>query len=163
MKHLIVTYSLECAQNGHIDPDFNVLMYGDSDVKGRKIKDNLQKDSYIFFNTRIGDNRYITAYYCVEKILSKDNGQKDEIEMLKCSAKNDEVVVIGNREKSKILTCPLLLDKKLAMQLKSFEVSEEYFNSKKSELQAIKDKTLNHRILLEEEKELLKKLCSNRG
>lgn len=163
MNHLIVTYSVECAEKGHIDPNFTKLTYGDSNAKGKIIQDNLQVGSYIFFNTRIGDSRYITAYYYVEKILSKLNGQENEINNLNCSAKEDEVVVIGNRDKSKILTCPLLLDKNLMMKLKSFKVDESYFASKKSELEAIKDKTLNHKRLLEEEKEFLLKLCEKRG
>ena len=163
MNHLLVTYSLECAEKGHIDPNFIMLTYGDSNSKGKIIQDNLEVGSYIFFNTRIGESRYITAYYYVEKVLSKLKGQGNKINNLNCSAKEDDVVVIGNREKSKILTCPLILDKKLMMKLKSFNAGEEYFASKKSELEAIKDKTLNHKILLESEKELLIKLCEKRG
>lgn len=163
MNHLIVTYSLECAEKGHIDPNFTMLTYGDSDIKGKKIQDNLEVGSYIFFNTRIGDSRYITGYYYVEKILSKYKGQENEINNLNCHAKYDDVVVIGSRDKSKILTCPLLLDKSLVKRLESFDADENYFASKKSDLEAIKDKTLNHRILSEEDKEVLMNLCKNRG
>lgn len=164
MNHLIVTYSSEKAESGHVDPNFTMLVYGDSGHKGNVIKTNLDKGSYIFFNTRIGTQRYITAYYYIEKILSKAHGQASEILSLKCDAKDDEVVVIGNREKSKILTSPLLLDKNLMMKLKSFGADGTFFSNKsRTELQLISDKTLNHHILPEWEKEELIYLCLNRG
>ncbi len=164
MKHLIVTYSSEKAETGHVDPNFNMLIYGDSGNKGNIMKNNLDKGSYIFFNSRIGKQRYITSYYYIEKILSKYGGQASEISSLNCDAKDDEVVVIGNREKSKVLTCPLLLDKNLMIKLKSFGADEKFFgNPSRTELQLISDKTLNHHILPEDEKELLINLCLKRG
>lgn len=162
MEHLLITYSAECAQKGHIDPNFTQLIYGNSNKNGDIIKNRIKPGAIIFFNARIGDNRYITAYFYVEKVLIK--GVHDsEIDGLTCDAKTDEIIVIGNRNNSKVLTAPLLFDKKLLKQLTSYEATEEYFNSKSSELEAIKDKTLNPKIITEVEKELLIKLCKNRG
>lgn len=162
MDHMLVTYSAECAKNGHVDPNFTKLVYGSSNKNGNSLKKHISEGSYIFFNARIGDKRYITAYFYVEKILLKGIND-NEIKALNCSAKDDEVVFIGNRDFSKILTIPLVLDKNLLLQLKSYKATEEYFNSKSSELKAIKDKTLNPTIITEDEKELLIKLCQDRG
>jgi hypothetical protein len=162
MEHLLITYSAECAEKGHIDPNFTQLIYGNSNKNGDIIKNRITPGSIIFFNARIGDNRYITAYFYVEKVLIK--GIHDsEINGLICDAKTDEVIVIGNRNNSKILTAPLLFDKKLIQKLTSYEATDQYFNSKSSELEAIKDKTLNPKVITEVEKELLIKLCKNRG
>ena len=162
MKHILVTYSAECAAKGHIDPNFTQLVYGNSDKNGNVLINNLEPGSYIFFNARIGNQRYITAYFYVEKILIKG---KDDVEIagLTCDAKSDEVIVIGSRTFSKILTTPLVFDKALMMQLPSYHATDSYFKSKNTELIAIRDKTLNPTRLTEEEKKLLLELCSNRG
>lgn len=49
------------------------------------------------------------------------------------------------------------------MQLPSYNATENYFASKSSELEAIKDKTLNPTRLTESEKEILLSLCQKRG
>ena len=162
MEHMVVTYSAECAKEGHIDPNFTQLVYGNSGKNGNSLKKHISEGSYIFFNARIGEKRYITAYFYVEKILLK--GKDDnEINALNCSAKEDEVIFIGNRNFSKILTIPLLLDQYLLMELKSYNATEEYFKSKSTELEAIKDKTLNPTIITDQEKELLIELCKDKG
>lgn len=159
---MLVTYSAECAENGHVDPNFTQMVYGNSKQNGRSLKNNLNVGSYLFFNARIGEKRYITAYFYVEKILEKGI-HDEEIKALDCDAKNDEVIIIGSRQFSKILTIPLVLDKQLMMQLPSYNATENYFASKSSELEAIKDKTLNPTRLTESEKEILLSLCQKRG
>jgi hypothetical protein len=166
VKHLIVTYSAEKAQSGHIDPNFTQLVYGNSNKNGNVLKKNVEVGSYIFFNSRIGNKRYITAYFYVEKILLK--GEDDEeISALNCSAKEDEVIILGSRTFSKVLTIPLELDKELMQEIKSYNADSEYFNNKKAngieELEAIKDKTLNPKVINQFEKELLLKKTKNRG
>ena len=68
-EHLLITYSIECAEGGHVDPNFTQLVYGNSVKNGNIIKKHITPGSYIFFNARIGGNRYITAYFYVEKVL----------------------------------------------------------------------------------------------
>lgn len=165
-EHIVITYSAECAKDGHVDPNFTQLAYGNSEKNGAIVEKHMTPGSYLFFNARIGDRRYITAYFYVEKILLK--GKNDaEILALSCDAKSDEVVVIGNRNFSKILTVPLLFDRELIGKIKSYEADDDYFNQKTnagySELAAIKDKTLNPKIISEEEKEYLLGLCKNKG
>lgn len=166
MEHLLITYSSDCAKNGHIDPNFTQLIYGDSSIEGNVIKKHLEPGSYVFFNTNINGERYITAYFYAERILNI-NDNKVEIDALSCSAKEDEVVIIGSRLFSKILTIPLKLDKELLMDLKSFNIDNNYFIDKKvagySELQAISHKTYNNKLLSDEDKDLLLEKCKNRG
>lgn len=166
MEHILITYSAECAEEGHVDPNFTQLVYGNSRKNGDIIKKHIIPGSYIFFNANIEQKRFITAYFEVEKILIR--GQHDsEINALKCDAKVDEVVVIGDRNHSKILTAPLLLDRALMGKLTSYRADDAYFDGKLatgcSELEAIKDKTLNPKVITEQEKELLINLCMNRG
>lgn len=162
MEHMIVTYSIKCAENGHIDPNFTQLVYGSSGKNGNSLQRHIKQGSYIFFNTRIGDKRYVTAYFYIEKILTR-NTNINEIKVLNCDAKDDDIIFIGSRNFSKILTIPLLLDKDLLLKLKSYKATEEYFETKSSELEAIKDKTLNPTVITEEEKELLLQLCEKLG
>lgn len=166
MEHILITYSAECAEKGHVDPNFTQLVYGNSGKNGDVIKKHIKPGSYIFFNAKIDQKRFITAYFQVEKVLIK--GQQDsEINALKCDARVDEVIIIGDRNHSKILTAPLLLDRKLIGKLTSYGADDAYFNRKLtagcSELEAIKDKTLNPKVITEQEKELLIELCMNRG
>lgn len=166
MEHILITYSIECAEKGHVDPDFTQLVYGNSGKNGDIIKRHIVPGSYIFFNANIEQKRFITAYFEIEKVLVK--GQQDsEINALKCDARSDEVVVIGDRNRSKILTAPLLFDRKLIGKLTTYKADDTYFDGKLasgcSELEAIKDKTLNPKVISEQEKELLISLCRNRG
>ncbi|NUJ08465.1 hypothetical protein [Bacillus paranthracis] len=165
-KHMLITYSSEKAESGHVDPNFTKLVYGNSKKKGETIRKNITPGSYIFFNTRIDNKRYITSYFYVEKMLYK--GEHDhEINALGCSASEDKVIIVGSRTFSKVLTIPLVLDRKMIGKIKSLEADAKYFSDKKKkgkeELEAIKDKTLNPAIITEEEKEMLIDLCKNRG
>ena len=166
MKHYIITYSAARAAKGHIDPNFTQIVYGNNKNFGVTLKNNIEPGSYIFFNARIGNKRYITAYFYIEKVLEK--GKHDfEIDTLTCSAKDDDVIFIGNRSFSKILTTPLVLDKSLMAAIESFGAADAYFKMKESsgcsELEAIKDKTLHPHIITEEEKEMLIGLCKDKG
>ncbi|MGG0412077.1 hypothetical protein [Peribacillus simplex] len=165
-EHIVITYSAEKANEGHVDPNFTQLVYGDSGRKGNVLKKHLNVGSYIFFNARIGNKRYITAYFYVEKMLLKGD-HDEEIGSLNCSAKEDEVIILGSRSFSKVLTIPLDFDRDLIGKIKSYDADNNYFENKKvsgiKELEAIKDKTLNPKVITEEEKEMLIKLCKNRG
>ncbi|AFQ13288.1 TPA: hypothetical protein ACGW5B_005540 [Bacillus paranthracis] len=165
-KHMLITYSVEKAASGHVDPNFTKLVYGNSKKNGEIIKKHISPGSFIFFNARIGDKRYITSYFYVEKMLYK--GKHDhEIAGLGCDAADDQVIIVGSRSFSKVLTIPIVLDRKLIGKIKSIGADEKYFKEKAKvkigELEAIKDKTLNPNIITEEEKEFLIGLCENRG
>ncbi|ACV62302.1 hypothetical protein Dtox_1429 [Desulfofarcimen acetoxidans DSM 771] len=165
-EHIIITYSAECAEAGHVDPSFTQLVYGNSGKNGTILKNHIKPGSYVFFNARIGDKRYITAYFYVEKVLFQGIND-NEIAALNCNAKDDEVVIIGSRNFSKILTIPVILDKILIGKIKSYEADDAYFSRKLasgcSELESIKDKTLNPKLITEGEKEMLIEICRNRG
>ncbi|MFT8311207.1 MAG: hypothetical protein ABF629_08580 [Sporolactobacillus sp.] len=165
-EHIIITYSSEKAQTGHVDPNFTKLVYGDSNQHGNILKKHLTPGSYLFFNTRIGNSRYITSYFYVEKLLEKEK-DFDEIKGLHCSAESDEVIVIGSRNFSKVLTSPLIFDQALLQKITSYGADEDYFVAKAangdSELKAIKDKTLTPKLITDEEMKLLLHLCENRG
>lgn len=166
MKHLLITYIDPSEINNHVDPDFKNLVYGDVKDRGYVLLNNLSEGSYVFFNTKIGDKRYITGYYYFGKLLLKGRDNK-EISQLTSDAKTDEVILIGDRVKSKILTKPLLLDKELMIKLKSLKADEKYFedklNENKTELAAINYKTRTHRKLSDRDKDFLLQLCENRG
>lgn len=166
VTHLLINYIDPSEINNHVDPDFKNLVYGDVEARGYILLNNLGEGSYIFFNTTIGDKRYITGYYYFKKLLLKGRDD-DEINKVSSDAKTDEIIVIGDKEKSKILTKPLLLDKELITTLKSIKADEKYFDKKfkenKTELMAINYKTRTHRKLSEEDKDILLNLCENRG
>lgn len=166
MTHLLITYVDPSEIDNHVDPDFKNLVYGDVNERGYILLNNLGDGSYVFFNTKIGDKRYIAGYYYFSKLLLKGKDD-EEIGKLKSDANGDEVILIGDKEKSKILTKPLLLDKELIIKLKSLKAEEKYFDNKfrenKTELMAINYKTRTHRKLSNVDKDILFNLCKNRG
>jgi hypothetical protein len=104
--NLLIAYSTQSAEYGHVDPNFTQLVYGCGGQIAAQIREFIEPGSYIFFNARIGGKRYITAYFYVEKILTR--GKDDvEISALKCSAKDDDIIIIGSRCFSKVLTNPI--------------------------------------------------------
>jgi hypothetical protein len=165
-KHLLITYTDPSENGNHVDPDFNKLLYGDSGDRGYILMNNLEKGSYVFFNTNIDGKRYITAFYYVEKILLKDK-DNDEISKLESDAQFDEVIISGNREKSIILSRPVLLDKYLVMKLPSLKADINYFDEKQnigtSELCSINYKTRTPRKLKDIDKDILLQVCKNKG
>lgn len=166
MKHLLITYVDPGAIGNHVDPDFKNLVYGDSGDRGYILLNNLQKGSYVFFNTTISDKRYITGYFCVDKILMK-NRDDSEILKLESDAKQDEIIIIGSRDKSKVLTRPVLFDRNVIMSLPALKADKNYFDEKFknnfSELSAINSKTRTHRKLKDFDRDILLKICEHKG
>jgi hypothetical protein len=166
VKHLLITYIDPSTNNNHVDPDFKNLAYGDSGDRGYILINNLELGSYVFFNTKIGNQRYITGYFCVDKILFRGKDDK-EISQFNSDAESDEIIIVGDKSKSKVLTSPLLFDKDLVMKLPSLKADWKYFEEKSknniSELSAITSKTRTHRKLKEYDKDLLLSLCEHRG
>jgi hypothetical protein len=160
MNNLLVKYILR--EDNHVDPNFTYLTYGDSGNKGIQIQKTVKPGSYVFFHTSYNGKAYITAYFYIERILNK-NDNPAEIAALKTDSKADEVIILGSRERSKILTYPLPFDQALAEQLTSLKISEVKFTGNRSELQTISNSTRSHRRLSNVDVELLLGKCLNRG
>ncbi|GAK03136.1 hypothetical protein JCM19037_1431 [Geomicrobium sp. JCM 19037] len=147
----------------HADPDFTHLTYGDADnLRGANTKKNAKIGSYAFFHTSIGDQEYITAYYLIDKILERGADGK-RIDQLNSAAKVDHIVLVGDRNKSKILSTPLALDRKLIKDLPSLGITENYLDNSKTELFGISSKTRNHRTISDKEANHIIQLCKNKG
>lgn len=165
---ILITYT---PLEEHIDPNYNYLIYGESSRKAVHIKnvlkDNSSKDNqgmYLFFNTKINDKRYITAYFSIDKVLHRGEDDEEISKLPECSAKlNDTLIITGERNNSKILIHPLLLDKALALSLYSLGFQEAEFVEEEKELSCISNKTRMHRLLSEADTKILIDKCKNRG
>lgn len=147
----------------HVDPNFTYLTYGDMNKRATRLKNLIEVGSFVFFHTSFDGKEYITGYYNIEKILEKGIND-DDINSLNCNAKVDEIILLGNREKSKILTFPLHFDRKLAIELKSLGITEQRFEeSYSSELSVISNATREHRELSSIDVEILLNKCKGRG
>jgi len=158
-QNLLITYY----DNTLADLNFTKLFYGDRYPKACRLQNlNVDEDnnkgSYIFFHTIISDQHYITAYFYCKQILVK--GINDE-EIQKSGIYNaiDDVIVVADREKSKILYYPLLLDKKLVLELPSFGLTNDDFRKGMSELNTISNKTRYQRVLFSKDVTVLKSRC----
>lgn len=166
---ILITYTqLETNALTHIDPNFNTLIYGESGSREKVItnilKDNEGKDIYLFFNTTVGNQRYIMAYFHLDRVLHTGVHNEEISGLPECSAKHhDNLILVGDREKSKILSLPLLLDKKLALSLYSLGFEETEFLEESKELATISNKTRMHRQLSEADTKILLDKCFNRG
>lgn len=160
MRNLLVKYILR--EDGHIDPNFTYLTYGDSGNKGKQILNNVEPGSYVFFHTSYNGKGYITAYFYVEHVLTQDKNNS-QISALITDSKIDDVVIIGSRDRSKILTYPLPFDQNLVEQLPSLDIKVERFKSEQTELKIISDATRTHRVLSGKDLEVLLSKCLNRG
>lgn len=148
----------------HVDPDFLDFTYGDCGRRGRRFLKNLSKGSYIFFCRTFGKQRcrYLTGYFKVDKILSGKEVRKKDL--ISADSKNDEIVIFGDKNKSKKLKCPLVFDKRLAKKFKSINFKFYKLNSGlKSDLNRINVHTRTFPYLSEEDKNmLLKEIEQNR-
>ncbi|KMP74550.1 helix-turn-helix domain-containing protein (plasmid) [Bacillus wiedmannii] len=146
----------------HVDPDFTYLVYGDSGKRAVRLKNIVDTNTIVFFHTNIGGSDYITGYFKVAQILHKGQDDKDIIK-LKSDAKKDEIIILGDRDESKILISPLLFDKGLALKLKSLNIEENYFDGTSTELMKLNSKTREHRELSPGDTKALKQMCIGRG
>jgi hypothetical protein len=160
MKHLLIKYIFR--EDNHVDPNFTYLTYGDSGNKGIQIQNTITPGSYVFFHTSLDGKAYITGYFYVEKILTKEE-HPAEIATLTTHSKYDDVIILGSRERSKILSYPLRFNKPLALQLKSLKINDDRFNDNTSELATISSATRSHRWLSDQDVELLLSKCLYRG
>lgn len=163
MKHLLIRYIQPVEIDNHVDPNFTSLTYGDSSQqKVTIIKNNVKTGSYIFFHTFYGEKAYISAYFYVEKVLDLEKNQA-EITNLRTDSRKDKIVILGNRNRSKILTFPLPFNKFLVDNLSSLKIDWGKIERGQSELKTISDSTRTHRILSSDEVDWLIGICSHRG
>lgn len=88
----------------------------------------------------------------------------EEIRSLITDSSNDEIVILGSRERSKIFTHPLPFDKKVVENLQSLSIDWGIVErGEQSELKTISNSTRTHRELLSSEVKWLLGQCSNRG
>ncbi|MEH7226661.1 hypothetical protein V7112_22925 [Bacillus sp. JJ1566] len=160
MKNLLIKYIFR--GDNHVDPNFTFLTYGDSGSRASQISNTVESGSYVFFHTSFDRKAYITAYFYVERILNK-NDNPAEIATLNTDSKADDVIILGSRERSKILTFPLPFDRTLAEQLTSLKIGEDRFKGNLTELQVISNSTRSHRRLSNTDTDFLLKQCLNRG
>ncbi|ETT44732.1 hypothetical protein [Paenibacillus sp. FSL H7-689] len=129
MASLMIKYIQPDKINDHIDPNFTFLTYGDSDPKKiQAIERHISQGSYVFFHTSYKDQAFITAYFYVEKVLTR-NENANEIDCLRTDSSNDQIVILGNREHSKILTFPLPFDKRVVDNLPSLNINWNHVTS----------------------------------
>lgn len=159
MNHLLVKYIYR--EGKLADPSFTHLTYGDTDKANQLIK--AQPGSYVFFHTSYDGKPYITAYFYVERVLTKEKNQT-EISLLPTGACEDSVVIFGSRMKSKILTIPLLFDEKVLKHLPSLDIdTSDYSQGSRSWLATLSSPTRQHRPLRDGEVEWLLEKCRFRG
>ncbi len=114
----------------HSDPLFNEFTYGDVGTRARKLKSDLKKGDYVFFHTGINGNKYITAYYVVDRVLDSIAAIKDrnisakyknphisDVASGKAISTDDDVLLFGDPIASRVLEKPLLFDIDLAKRL----------------------------------------------
>jgi hypothetical protein len=148
----------------HPYPLFEEFTYGDSGARARKLKNNLEKEDYVFFHTSIGGKKYITAYYVVDRVLDTAEAIKDrnivanyknphisEFLSGERTDKDDDVVLFGDPITSRIIEKALIFDKTLAEKL-SLNIK---FPKGKTETQAIGSATRAWRELTDKDVEVL--------
>lgn len=130
----------------HPDPLFDEFTYGES-TPSRVVKlKETKKGDYVFFHTSIRGQKYVTAYYVVDRvkdtvvaiknqnIRSKyNNPHMSEMMGGKRPKESDDVILFGDPILSRKLKVPLLFNKELAKKL-SLNIQ---FPIKRTETQAI--------------------------
>jgi Endonuclease NucS C-terminal domain len=110
----------------HPDPVLEEFTYGDIETRGKSLRTKLSKGDFIFFHTKIGRVKYITAYYVVDRVLATPLAVKDKLILAKYKNPHlernpkryrNDTLVFGDPIHSRKLFRPLLFDKRLASKL----------------------------------------------
>ncbi len=149
-KHFLIPY---IPIKGHKDPDFKEMCYGESGMRAKRLKNNLEKGSYLFFHTKIGSKKYITAYMVIDRMIPGKEAQRDPA--IKCDGQNDDWLFIGNKNQSKRLRKPIPFNRYLADKLSLNINFMPYENGQRSELQVIGSATRSQRELSEKDVQVL--------
>jgi len=145
---------------GHNDPLFKEFTYGDVKARARKLRNVLRKGDYVFFHTSVGGEKYVAAYYVVDRVLDTAEAIRDrnivakfknphilEFRSGERTGEDDDVMVFGDPITSRVLDRPLLFDKALAEKL-SLNIK---FPKRRTEAQAIGSATRSWRELTNED------------
>jgi hypothetical protein len=137
--------------------------YGDSESRARKLKRDLKRGDYVFFHTTIRGQRYITAYYIIDRVLDTRDAASDRAIVAKYKnphvdeyrkgerRDHDDAVIFGDPILSKKLPRPLLFNKTLAQKLSLAIPFKEGF----TENQCISSATRQWRKLTEKDVDIL--------
>lgn len=153
--HFLIPY---IAVQGHKDPDFRELSYGDSGARGRRLARELEAGSKLFFHTNIGGSKYITCYITVAEKLEGSKARARS--SIHGDGRFDEWMFLGDPQTSKRLAKPLPLTRTLMERL-SFSVPVK--NDGRTEMQIIGSATRAHRLLTDTDAALLRSECMRRA
>jgi len=160
MVHLLIPY---VPLSWHHDPILDEFTYGDSESRARKLKRDLKRGDYVFFHTTIRGQRYITAYYVIDRVLDTRIAASDRAIVAKYKNPHideyrkgerqdyDDAVIFGDPVLSKKLPRPLLFDRTLAEKLSLAIPFKEGF----TETQCIGSATRQWRELTEQDVQIL--------
>ncbi|MES1043545.1 DUF91 domain-containing protein [Heyndrickxia oleronia] len=115
MTKKLRNYLIPYNQKGEEDPVFSEYTYGHQDFELK----NIQKGEYIFFHTKILDERYITAYYQVfdkknVKEINEDKNIASKYQNHHIKNGNEsDIIIFGHPVYSHILQKPVRLTKEL--------------------------------------------------
>ncbi|MFW6121933.1 MAG: endonuclease NucS domain-containing protein [Petrotogales bacterium] len=148
----------------HNDPLFKEFTYGDVSTRARKLKANLEEGDYVFFHTKIGGKKHITAYYVIDRVMDTVEAIKNKkiiskyknphiLEFLSGERKDDhdDVMIFGDPITSRILDRPISFDRSLVEKL-SLNIR---FRKDMTETQAIGSATRSWRKLNDKDVDIL--------
>lgn len=121
-KNLLIVYK---RLPWHKDPDFDQFTYGDSKTRAKRIKKNLCPGGYVFFQTTKGGVRYITAYFKILEIITRQEAKNRN---LNSDSRNDDVIIIGKKDESRVGFL-LKFDRSLALKFKSIRFQFDELHS----------------------------------
>ena len=160
MVYLLIPY---VPLSWHHDPMLEEFTYGDSESRARKLKRDLKRGDYVFFHTTIRGQRYITAYYIIDRVLDTRDAASDRAIVAKYKnphideyrkgerRDHDDAVIFGDPILSKRLPRRLLFNRTLAQKLSLAIPFKEGF----TENQCISSATRQWRKLTEEDVNIL--------
>ncbi len=111
-------------------PLFEEYTYGEGGARGKKLKNHANKGDYIFFHTSKRNQKYITAYYIVKRVIDTVDAINDRnivskynnphmLEMIagKIPKNSVDVILFGDPILSRKLNIPLPFNKTLSKKL----------------------------------------------
>jgi hypothetical protein len=154
-RHFLIPY---VPMQGHKDPDFHELSYGDSGVRGRRLAREVETGSNLFFHTNIGGSKYITCYISVSEKL--EGSKARAMPSIRGDGRFDDWMFLGDPQQSKRIAKPLPLTRALMERL---SLSVSFKEEGRTETQVIGSATRAHRLLSEDDAVILRSECMRRG
>ena len=127
--HLFADYVPKKIKNNpmHYDPEFESFTYGDPTTKRKRLLKLNKEDLLVFYagltpfmNNKFDEALYIIGYFSINEIINFNELNKEETEKVSIIYKNnahikrnfsyhDLVIVVGDKEKSRLLDKPVLI------------------------------------------------------